>query len=270
MKILQCQTTVSENKQENLDRMRACFEEAARRGADLITFGEMFTCPYETPRFPLYAEEEGGASFQHFSALAAEYGMLVSAGSIPEKAAAPDGKTAVYNTAYVFDRTGQMIGKHRKMHLFDIAVRGGQTFRESDTLTAGDQVTVFDTEFGKMGLCVCFDLRFPGLALEMVRRGAALILVPAAFNQTTGPVHWQLLFRARALDGQCFYVGTSPALNPAASYHAYGHSIVTDPWGSVLSEADEREGLWETEIDLDRVRDIREQLPVVCTGGKLG
>ena len=124
MKILQCQTHVSEDKKANLDQMRGCFEEAARCGADLITFGEMFTCPYETKRFPLYAEEEGGESFTHFAQLAREYGILVSAGSIPEKAAAEDGKTAVYNTAYVFDRTGQILAKHRKMHLFDIDVKG--------------------------------------------------------------------------------------------------------------------------------------------------
>lgn len=263
MKILQCQTHVSEDKKANLDQMRGCFEEAARCGADLITFGEMFTCPYETKRFPLYAEEEGGESFTHFASLAREYGILVSAGSIPEKAAEKDGKTAVYNTAYVFDRKGQNIAKHRKMHLFDIAVRGGQAFRESETLTGGKQVTVFDTEFGRMGLCICFDLRFPGVFLEMARQGAVLVLVPAAFNPTTGPAHWELLFRARALDNQCFLIGTSPAQDPAASYHAYGHSIITDPWGTVLSQTDEKAGTVLTEIDLARVQEIREQLPVL-------
>ena len=263
MKILQCQTHVSEDKKANLDQMRGCFEEAARCGADLITFGEMFTCPYETKRFPLYAEEEGGESFTHFAQLAREYGILVSAGSIPEKAAEKDGKTAVYNTAYVFDRTGQILAKHRKMHLFDIAVRGGQVFRESETLTGGEQVTTFDTEFGRMGLCICFDLRFPGMFLEMARQGAVMILVPANFNLTTGPVHWELLFRARALDNQCFMIGTSAASDPAASYHAYGHSIITDPWGTVLSQTDEKERTVLTEIDLARVQEIREQLPVL-------
>ena len=156
-----------------------------------------------------------------------------------------------------------MIAKHRKMHLFDIDVKGGQTFRESATLTAGDTVTVFDTEFGKMGLCICFDIRFPELGRLMALKGAKVIFVPAAFNETTGPAHWELNFRSRALDNQCWYVGTSSALDPYANYHAWGHSILVSPWGAVIEQLDETPGQMVNAIDLELADDIRAQLPLL-------
>lgn len=138
------------------------------QGIDLAVLPEMFCCPYENKYFPEYAEIEGGDTWEKCSRLAAEYGIYLVAGSMPER----DEAGNIYNTSYVFDRNGHQIGKHRKMHLFDIDVKGGQYFKESDTLTPGDQVTVFDTEFGKMGLCICYDFRFPELARLMVDEGA--------------------------------------------------------------------------------------------------
>ena len=154
----------------------------------------MFNCPYQTDLFPAYAEPEGGTCWQALSQMAKDEQIYLAAGSIPEA----DEKGKVYNTAYVFDREGRQIAKHRKMHLFDINVTGGQYFKESDTLTAGDQVTVFDTEFGKIGLCICFDIRFPELSRLMAQEGARIILIPGAFNMTTGPAHWELSFRAES------------------------------------------------------------------------
>ena len=155
------------------------------------------------------------------------------------------------------------IGKHRKTHLFDIDVKGGQSFKESDTLTAGNSGTVFDTEFGRMGVMICFDIRFPEFARMMVNDGAKMIFVPAAFNMTTGPAHWELSFRARALDNQIYMLGCAPARNPAASYISWGHSIFTDPWGRVVDMLDEKEGILIGEIDLDYENEIREQLPLL-------
>lgn len=144
--------------------------------------------------------------------------MYLAAGSFPEE----DREGRLYNTGYVFDRQGRELARHRKMHLFDIQVEGGQCFRESDTFSPGDTYTVFDTEFGRMGLCICFDIRFPELFSLMVQVGARLVLVPAAFNRTTGPAHWDLVFRQRAVDGQCFTAGAAPARDPAAAYVSYG------------------------------------------------
>ena len=136
-------------------------------------------------------------TYRFLSDLAQKRKAYVVGGSIPEFA---DGK--IYNTSYIFDRKGGLIGKHRKIHLFDIDVKGGQYFKESDVLSPGREITVFDTEFGRMGVCICFDIRFPDLFIRMREAGAKMVFIPAAFNMTTGPAHWETLFRSRALDQQ--------------------------------------------------------------------
>ena len=214
VKIAQIQAHVYEEKGENLKELERNLERIKDEKIDLVTLGEMFNCPYQTPCFPVYAEAERGETWQKLSALAKKYQIYLSAGSVPEK----DEEGHVYNTAYVFDRQGRQIAKHRKVHLFDIAVKGGQCYQESATLTAGDQITVFDTEFGKMGICICFDCRFPEIVRLMTLQGAKVILVPAAFNMTTGPAHWELMFRGRAVDNQCYMIGTSDARDEQAGY----------------------------------------------------
>ncbi len=178
---------------------------------------------------------------------------------MPEK----DAEGNVYNTSYIFDREGKQIGKHRKVHLFDIDVKGGQTFKESDMLTAGDSDTVFDTEFGKIGVMLCFDIRFPELSRMMVNDGAKVIFVPAAFNMTTEPAHWELSFRTRALDNQIYMVGCAPARDVSAGYISWGHSIVTDPWGRVIDMLDEKKGILLAELDMDYEEQVREELPLL-------
>lgn len=153
--------------------------------------------------------------------------------------------------------------KHRKVHLFDIDVAGGQSFRESDTLSPGNAITTFETAFGTMGLCICFDLRFEELARCMCLRGAKVLFVPAAFNMTTGPAHWELLLRQRAVDNQCFTVGVSPARNEHASYVAYGNSLVSDPWGTVLCRAEADPAILYAQLDFSRLESVRRQLPIL-------
>lgn len=259
MKVVLLQTKVSERKQENLDAVEEKLQMLREEKPDLVMLPEMFNCPYQTDLFPLYAEREGGESWQALSRMAGREGIYLAAGSIPEV----DEEGRVYNTAYVFDRGGRQIAKHRKMHLFDINVTGGQYFKESDTLTAGDQVTVFDSEFGKMGICICFDIRFPELSRLMAQEGAQIILIPGAFNMTTGPAHWELSFRARALDNQVYVLGAAPARDAHSSYTSWGHSIVVNPWGQVLGQLDEREGCLIQELDLDEVVRIRRDLPLL-------
>ena len=162
----------------------------------------------------------------------------------------------------MFDPSGRRIARHRKVHLFDIDVPGGQYFKESDVLSPGDSVTVFDTPFGKMGVCICFDIRFPQMFLEMRKMGVRMVFVPAAFNMTTGPAHWKVLFRSRALDQQIYMLGCSPARDAEGSYVAYGHSILTDPWGRVLAELDEKEGILEATVDLAYTDAVRQQIPL--------
>lgn len=233
---------------------------AAKGGQDIVVLPEMFCCPYQTELFPVYAEEEGGPSCEAMSLLARECGVYLIAGSMPER----DDGGRIYNTSYVFNREGKQIGKHRKVHLFDINVKGGQCFQESATLTAGDSLTVFDTEFGRMGVMICFDIRFPEWTRLMADAGARAVFVPAAFNMTTGPAHWELSFRARALDNQIWMLGCAPARDETAGYISWGHSICTDPWGRVVAALDEKEGILETDLDLDDADDIRGQLPLLA------
>ena len=259
IRIAQLQLPVFPSKEDTYNCVAAACEKAAAAGADLITLPEMFCCPYEVQSFPLYAEKEGGPTWQFAADLARRLGVYLSAGSMPEA----DDADRIYNTAYVFDRAGRQIAKHRKMHLFDISVRGGQVFQESLTLTPGNEVTTFDTEFGPMGLCICYDFRFPELSRLMALQGAQIILVPAAFNMTTGPAHWELTFRSQALYNQIYAIGTAPARDLTASYHSWGHSIITDPWGSVVSQMDEISGVQISDIALAKVTSTREELPLL-------
>ncbi len=256
MKLALIQMAAREKKEESLLLAEQYIREAAAAGADVAVLPEMFNCPYATSNFPVYAEPEGGESFRRMSAAAAAGKIYLAAGTMPERGVSD----RIYNTCYAFGRDGSLLGKHRKMHLFDISVRGGQHFMESETLTAGDNVTVFDTEFGRIGLEICYDIRFPELARLTADAGAVMIIVPAAFNMTTGPAHWELSFRARALDNQVFMVGCSQA-RQQTGYISYGNSIVTSPWGDVVARMDEKEGMELVDVDLGRVAEVREQLP---------
>ncbi len=258
LRIASVQLAQKATKEQTYAHIRALVGAIPNGEADLVMLPEMWNGPYEARLFPTFAEEEGGPSQQFLSALAKEKRVYLCGGSIAERE-----NDRVYNTSYVFDPDGRMIAKHRKMHLFDIDVTGGQHFHESDTLSAGDSVTVFDTPFCRIGLCICYDLRFPELSRLMVDAGARVLLVPAAFNMTTGPAHWELLFRSRAVDNQVYTVGVAPARDPNASYRSWGHSIVCSPWGDVLMQMDETEGVRVTTLDLDRTEQVRRELPVL-------
>ena len=258
MRVALIQMPVTANKDINIKTACQKIREAAENGADFAVLPEMFCCPYENSCFRVYGETENGPAQQALSALSAELGICIVGGSIPELA---DGN--IYNTSYVYGRHGELLAKHRKAHLFDIDVAGGQRFRESDTLSPGNAVTTFETEFGTMGLCICFDLRFEELARCMCLRGAKVIFVPAAFNMTTGPAHWELLFRQRAVDNQCFTVGVSPARDASAGYVAYGNSMAVDPWGTVLCRAGAEEAILYADLDVTRLETVRAQLPIL-------
>ena len=259
IKIAAIQMSTVADKMENVRTVKAYLEKIKDENPDFVILPEMFCCPYQPENFPIYAEKEGGPVWQQLSGYAKQYGIYLIGGSMPEK----DAEGNVYNTSYIFDSEGKQIGKHRKVHLFDIDVKGGQTFKESDTLTAGDSDTVFDTEFGKIGVMLCFDIRFPELSRMMVNDGAKVIFVPAAFNMTTGPAHWELSFRTRALDNQIYMVGCAPARDVSAGYISWGHSIVTDPWGRVIDMLDEKKGILLAELDMDYEEQVREELPLL-------
>ena len=252
------QMPVTADKAENLTVARDYVRRAADGGAQLAVLPEMFCCLYTNEAFRANAEPAGGPVHTAMAGLARETGLWLVAGSMPEA----DGER-IYNTSFVFDPAGRQAAFHRKMHLFDIDVKGGQRFMESETFTAGDSVTVFDTPFGKLGLCICFDLRFPELARCMALAGARAIVTPAAFNMTTGPAHWELLFRQRAVDNQLFTLGVAPSRDEQGPYVSYGNTILCSPWGEVLARAGSAPALLLADVDLNQNESIRAQLPLL-------
>jgi len=258
LKLALCQMNVIDDKEENLMKASSMIT-AGSKNADFIVLPEMFNCPYSNDKFIEYGEAENDSyTLNIISKLAKSNQVYILAGSIPEKE-----NDELYNTSYLFNQKGEIIAKHRKMHLFDIDVKDKITFKESDVLTAGNDFTIAQTDFGKIGIGICYDIRFPELARIMVENGALMLFYPGAFNMTTGPAHWELLFRARALDNQVYCIGVAPALNENASYHSFGHSIVANLWGEIIAEADQEEEIVYCEIDLDEIKKVREELPLL-------
>lgn len=168
-----------------------------------------------------------------------------------------------FNTSLVFSPEGRLIATHRKMHLFDIDIPGKITFKESDVLSPGNKVTIFDLpEYGKIGLAICYDVRFLELAMIAARKGAFILVYPGAFNTTTGPMHWSLQARARAMDNQVYVAMCSPARDTNASYHAWGHSMVVDPNAEVMAEADENETIIYADLDGAKIDETRKGIPI--------
>ena len=254
---------VIKNKKETWRKAELMVWDASNNGAQIAVLPEMWNCPYTNKKFNAYAETETGPTVKKMQRLAQETGIYLVGGSIPELVVLEDGTRKIYNTCFIFDRYGTIIGKHRKAHLFDVNVDGGISFIESETLSAGDGVTVVDTEFGKIGIAICYDIRFPEMSRKMALMGAKLIVLPAAFNMTTGPAHWELSIRMRALDNQVYFAAAAPARMEEAPYKAYGHSCVSDPWGQIIAKTDEKKSTVYADIDFDRVDSIREQLPLL-------
>ncbi|MCX7921567.1 MAG: carbon-nitrogen hydrolase family protein [Clostridia bacterium] len=254
-----CQMNVEDNKNKNISKALSMIEIAAQNGSDIVVLPEMFNCPYQNSKFAIYAESiSGGETVNAISKAARELSVYIIAGSIPEK----DGDK-LYNSSLIFNRNGDIIGKHRKVHLFDIDVEGKITFKESDTLAAGSEATVVETEFCKLGVAICYDMRFPELLRNMALEGARVIVVPGAFNMVTGPAHWEPLIRVRALDNQVYMAVASPARDINASYVAYGNSMIVDPWGTIVGRAGENEQIIYSQIDLALIEKIRIELPLL-------
>lgn len=261
-KIALCQLKVTADKEQNIAHARQEIESAADHGAKLIVLPEMWNCPYANASFPVYAEEisAGGKtspSAAMLSEVAKSKGVTIVGGSIPERS-----NDFLFNTCCIFGTDGELKGKHRKMHLFDIDIPGKITFKESDTLTPGADLTVVDTDVGRIGVGICYDIRFEELAMLYAARGAHMICYPGAFNMTTGPLHWELLARARAVDNQLYVITCSPARDASAGYVAWGHSTVVGPFGEVLSTTEHDEATIFADIDYSQIAERRQNMPL--------
>ena len=240
---------------QTMEKARRMLAEAAEHGTDIAVLPEMFACPYDRAYFKTFAARGHEDTVAALSAWAKEFGLILVGGSVPER----EGER-LYNSSFVFDAQGREIAQHRKVHLFDVDLPG-MRFKESNTFTPGEAVTTFETRFGTMGLAVCFDLRFPELFRAMAVRGAKVIFLPAQFNLTTGPAHWELSLRSRAVDNELFVIGASAARYEGFSYACWGHSTVVDPLGTVIASCDEREQILYSTLDLQRIEEVRQQLP---------
>ena len=284
------------DKAANLSHARDKVLEAARDGAKIIVLPECFNSPYGCDYFPAYAEtllpspppRDQSPSFHALSAMAAEAKAYLIGGSIPE--AGPDSQTMTtttttttttsaadkegeeagrikkkyYNTSLTFGPDGGLLASHRKVHLFDIDIPGKITFRESDVLSPGNKVTLVDLpDYGRIAVAICYDIRFPELATVAARKGCFALVYPGAFNMTTGPLHWRLQGQARAMDNQIYVAMCSPARDEAASYHAWGHSLIVDPMAQVLVEAEEGETTVSWELDSAKIEETRKNIPLV-------
>eukprot|EP00591_Stephanopyxis_turris_P017109 CAMPEP_0195539202 /NCGR_PEP_ID=MMETSP0794_2-20130614/49933_1 /TAXON_ID=515487 /ORGANISM="Stephanopyxis turris, Strain CCMP 815" /LENGTH=338 /DNA_ID=CAMNT_0040673225 /DNA_START=230 /DNA_END=1246 /DNA_ORIENTATION=+ len=298
------QFKVTSNKDENIATANEFLSRAKSQNAQLCVLPEIWNGPYATSAFSEYAEtlpsigdtlsdaaednseEENNPSVRFLMSKAKELNMWIVGGSIPERVAADGGEEEkIYNTCLCINPRGTVVGKHRKVHLFDIDVPGKITFRESDTLSPGTTITTFDTAtssgsssssqddseelpFGRIGVGICYDIRFPELSSCMVSRGCNILIFPGAFNLTTGPAHWELLQRARAVDGQCFVLTASPARSDPPTtegkyphYSAWGHSTAISPWGDVIATCEEGEEVLIVDLDMDLVEEMREGIP---------
>lgn len=258
-KLAICQIRTELEQEETMIKAEAMVREAAAAGARFVCLPEMFNCPYTRHYFKLYAKLGHEETVARMSGWAKENGVYLIGGSICEL---EDDK--VYNTCFVFDPEGNVIAKHRKVHMFDIDLPTAR-FKESDTFSAGSSATTFDTEYGKMGVAICFDGRFPELFRAEALAGAKLIFLPAQFNMTTGPMHWDLMIRSRAVDNQVFFVAASCARYEGFKYLCWGHSSVIEPLGRKLAECDETEQILYCDIDLDLVDEARRGLPLLAS-----
>jgi deaminated glutathione amidase len=277
MRVAMCQTNSGEDVRANVEQVEALLAQAAEAGADLAALPEVWPCQGSALKMRAAAEPVPGPRTDRLAEIAREHRMWIHGGSVLELDGDPGQGRAegpgegpkerkVFNTSVLFDREGELIARYRKIHLFDADPPGAVPSRESFLFTAGDEVVVADTEFGRAGMSICYDVRFPELYRSLVVQGATIVFVPAAFREETGRAHWDVLLRARAIEDQCFVVAAAQSGTwgpPERERHNHGNSLVVDPWGRVLARAADGVGLTCVDLDLEDVRRVRDVLPAL-------
>lgn len=245
------------DKKANLAKAEKFVEEAAGLGANFISFPENVNYIGNAAGKRESAETLPGPTSEMFSLLAQKFGLWIHCGSFAEKSPNED---RVYNLSVVINPKGDIVARYRKIHLYDVDIANGPSVKESEAVIPGKEIETFNTDFGKMGLTICYDMRFPELYRILALRGARLIFVPANYTLFTGKDHWEVVLRTRAIENQCFVVAPGQwGVKP--SFQAYGRSMIIDPWGTVIAQASDGEGLCIAKIDMARVDAIRRQLP---------
>jgi len=252
------QMTSTDDRAANRASAERFVREAASRGAEVVCLPEMW--PFIGPDDAKVAGAESldGPSMSLMRGLAAELGVWLFPGSFAERSDVPG---RVYNCAPAIDPAGEVTTVYRKIHLFDIDIPGGAVFAESRSVAPGNAAVVADTPFGRVGMTVCYDLRFPGLYGALRDAGADIVLVPAAFTAHTGKAHWEVLLRARAIEQQVWVLAADQGGHHNRTRESHGQSLVIDPWGDVVARCSAGPGIALAWVDLEQVRTVREQLP---------
>lgn len=193
---------------------------------------------------------------------AARHGLWVHLGSIPLKDERADGRWA--NRSFMIDGSGAIRARYDKIHLFDVDLATGESWRESSVYGPGEQVVAVDTPWARMGLSICYDMRFPDLYRALTNAGATVLLMPAAFTVPTGRAHWHILLRARAIEAGCFVIAAAQTGHHDDGRETYGHSLIADPWGDLLLDMGAQAGLALADIDLSRIEDVRGRVPAIA------
>ena len=252
----------SSNIEKNLSSTERLVRAAAKAGAEFIATPEATTYLGPHDKKIQLAEPLDGPTHQRLARLAKDLSITLLVGSVAERL----DDTKAYNTSLLFGPDGNLIAHYRKMHLFDVdlAASGGVRFKESDTTGRGADLVVADTAVGRVGLSICFDLRFPEMYRALCDQGATLLTVPSAFTLMTGKDHWHTLLKARAIENQAWVIapGQWGPHDDEGLRMSYGHSLIVDPWGTVVAECGDGEGFCLAEVDTSRAARIREQIPM--------
>lgn len=251
------QMTSSDVAQDNIKSAETLIRQAASRGAQFILTPEMTTL-FDTDSKGLMDKitfEEDDTSWRHFAALAAEVGVWLLLGSIAVKSC-----DRAANRSFLFSPHGEKIANYDKIHMFDVDLPGEKPYRESNTYQAGERAVVAELPWGKVGLSVCYDLRFAYLYRMLSQAGAVMLTVPAAFTYVTGKAHWHTLLKARAIENGAFVFAPAQCGDHANGRKTYGHSLVVDPWGNILADGGEEPGVTIAEIDIKKVTQARNRI----------
>jgi nitrilase len=249
------------NVRANLLEAERLIAAAVEKGAGLVVLPENFAImgKEETDKVAVREADDGGPIQEFLAQQASKQGIWLVGGTVPMQAGSED---RIRAACLLYNDRGERIARYDKIHLFDVSVMDSdENYNESATIEPGDQAVVVDTPFGKLGLAVCYDLRFPELFRTMLEQGMEIIALPSAFTAITGKAHWELLVRARAVENLCFVLAAGQGGYHVNGRETYGHSMIVDPWGQVMNELATGSGLVCADMDLERLKNIRRSFP---------
>lgn len=268
MKVAALQLCASDDPAANLALTISMVQRASETGAQFIATPEVTNCVSSSRRRQneVLALQEDDQTLAAMCAAAARFGVWISVGSLALKLPDDDRFT---NRSFMIDPSGRIVSQYDKIHMFDVTLSETEQYRESDGYRAGGHAVIADTAFGKIGMTICYDIRFPHLYRGLAKSGASILLIPAAFAQPTGRAHWEVLLRARAIETGCFVIAAAQTgehqTTQGRPRKTYGHSMIVSPWGEILTDAGEDQGIIYADLDLSLVESTRARVPSILS-----